>query len=381
MISGEKARVKAPEESAGTREYRAASVWAAMLALAAVIGAALMIGRWVSHSSPAKVETRTWTAMGTLVSVSLCEPDRKKQEALFQEAVQRVGRIEEILSAHMPDSELSRLNRLPPEQKMRVPRELWNAVGAGKAWNGKTHGVFDITAGPLIQLWKAAGKDQKVPTAAEIETALDRMGVDRLALDETDSTVMKTGEVSIDLGGLGKGFAADDIARLLEERGQTSALVAMSGDIRAVGRRPDGRPWRVGIQDPRKPDELGPIVTVVEISDMAVSTSGNYRRFVEIDGRHYSHIVDPRTGRTAENVPSVSVIGPNALTTDILGTSLSVLGVDEGLKLVESMEGVEALFMMVDDLGELVLTRSSGFARFEASDSANGNDRALQQRR
>jgi len=361
------AEAQSSEERAKARGYLTAPFWAVLLAVAAAAGAALLIGRWASHSRPANVETRSWKAMGTIVSISLCETDGDRQEALFEQVVQRVGHIEEILSAHMPTSELGRLNRLPPGQKMRLSRELWNAVNIGKNWNGKTHGAFDITAAPLIDLWKTAGKVQKVPTAAEIQKTLDRMGVDKLALDDSDWTVMKTAAVSIDLGGLGKGFVADDIAGLLKERGTTSALIAMSGDIRALGRHPDGRPWRVGIQDPRRPDELGPVVTVVEVSDMAVSTSGNYRRFVEIDGRHYSHIVDPRSGRTAENVPSVSVIGPDALTTDILGTALSVMGVDDGLKLVESMAGVEALFIMLDDSGLLILTRSSGFARYEAS--------------
>ena len=371
-LSEKKPDTRSPSESATAGGYRAMPVWVVLVALAAVGGAALLTGRWTSHARPAIAETRSWTAMGTIVSVSLCETDRGRQEALFEQVVRRVGRIEEILSAHMPDSELSRLNRLPLGQNMRVSCELWDAVNAGKEWNGKTRGAFDITAGPLIQLWKTAGKVQKAPNETEIAAVLNKMGVDKLVLDKNARTVMKTAGVSIDLGGLGKGFAADDIAHLLKERGAASALVAMSGDIRALGRRPDGRPWRVGIQDPRHPDELGPIVTVVEVSDMAVSTSGNYRRFVEIDGKHYSHIVDPRTGRTAQNVPSVSVIGPDALTTDILGTALSVLGVDDGLKRVESMPGIEALFMEVDDSDELVLTRSSGFARYEACAGVNG---------
>jgi thiamine biosynthesis lipoprotein len=248
---------------------------------------------------------------------------------------------------------------------MRVSRELWDAVNAGIIWNGKTHGAFDITAAPLIHLWEKAGEMQRVPTARELELARSEMGVSKFVLHENGWTILKTAGVTIDLGGLGKGFTSDDIATLLQRQGVVSALVAMSGDIRAMGQRPDGRPWRVGIQDPRYPDDLSAIVTAIHLSDMAVSTSGNYRRFVEIDGKHCSHIVDPRSGWTVENVPSVSVIGPDALTTDILGTALSVLGVAEGLKLVESLEGVESLFMVVNDSGELILTRSSGFAEYE----------------
>ena len=367
-----RAEARSPVEHAKAPEYRAALFWAMLLALAVIAGAALVTGRRASHARPANVETRSWTAMGTIVSLSLYEADPNREGALFGQVEQRVNHLEEILSSHIQASELSRLNRLHSGQKMRVSQKLWDAVNAGKFWNDKTLGAFDITAGPLIRLWKKAGEVRKVPTETELEAARDEMGVDKIKLYANDRTILKKADVTIDLGGLGKGFTADDIASLLQNQGVASALVAMSGDIRALGRRPDGKPWRVGIQDPRYPDDFGALATVVQLTDMAVSTSGNYRRFVEIGGKHYSHIVDPRSGRTAENVPSVSVIGPDALTTDILGTALSVLGVADGLKLVESIEGVEALFMVIDDSGELILMRSSGFARYEDSISMKG---------
>ncbi|MBN1907752.1 MAG: FAD:protein FMN transferase [Deltaproteobacteria bacterium] len=313
-----------------------------------------------------EIETRTWEAMGTQISISLCGDDKEKQGVLFDEIASRVNHLETILSSHMPDSELNRLNKLPVNLKMKISDELWDAINAGKSWNARTLGVFDITAGPLIKMWKAAGKNRLLPSDQEIKRALEKIGAEKITLEHTDSTVSKNAEISIDLGGLGKGFTADNIIDLLKGRGEKAALVAMSGDIRAMGNRPDGRHWRVGIQDPRFPENPDALVTVVELTDMAVSTSGNYRRYVEINGRHYSHIVDPRTGLTAENVPSVSVIAPDTITTDIMGTALSVLGVNEGLKLVESMKGVEALFMEVNDAGELILTRSSGYAHYEA---------------
>ncbi|MBN1277510.1 MAG: FAD:protein FMN transferase, partial [Deltaproteobacteria bacterium] len=234
-----------------------------------------------------------------------------KKEELFKRIKKRISLLENILSSHLPDSELEKLNNSPVSRKMTVPTELYDAVNAGIAWNIKTSGAFDITAGPLITLWKNAGKTGHVPTDREIESAMKNTGIDKIVLERSDFSIMKTVNVSIDLGGLGKGFTADDIAGLLKENGQESALIAMSGDIRAVGRRPDGRLWRVGVQDPRYPENLNALVTIVEIGDMAVSTSGNYRRFVEINGKRYSHIIDPRTGRTADNVPSVSVIGPD----------------------------------------------------------------------
>lgn len=313
-----------------------------------------------------KSETRTWEAMGTQVSITLCGDDKRQQDALFKEIARCANHLETILSSHMPDSELNRLNNLPVNQKMRISNELWDAINAGKNWHSETLGVFDITAGPIIKMWKTASKNNLLPSDEEIKTALKSIGAEKIILEHADSTVLKKSQISIDLGGLGKGFTADNIIALLKGHGVTSALVAMSGDINALGYRPDGKPWRVGIQDPRFPENPDALVTVVELKDMAVSTSGNYRRFVEIGGKRYSHIVDPRTGLTAEEVPSVSVIGPDTVTTDILGTALSILGVKQGLKLVESMKGVEALFMEVNGAGELILTRSSGFNKYEA---------------
>ncbi len=308
--------------------------------------------------------------MGTQISISLCGDDKNKQDVLFDEIEGRVNHLEKILSSHMPDSELNRLNHLPVNQKMIISDELWDAINSGMKWNPVTLGTFDIAAGPIIKMWKSAGKNRLLPSDQEIKRALENIGVEKIILEESDSTILKKAPISIDLGGLGKGFTADNIISLLKGHGETSALVAMSGDIRALGHRPDGKPWRVGIQDPRFPENPEALVTVVELTDMAVSTSGNYRRYVEINGSHYSHIVDPRTGLTAENVPSVSVIGPDTITTDIMGTALSVLGVNEGLKLVESMKGVEALFMEVNDAGELILTRSSGYDKYEIGISA-----------
>lgn len=310
--------------------------------------------------------------MGTVINITLCGDDKNKQYLLFDEITGRVNLLEKILSSHMPDSELNRINNLPVNHKITISDELWDAINAGKNWNTRTLGTFDITAGPLIKMWKSAGKNNLLPSDQEIKRALEKIGVEKIILEHADSIVLKKDEISIDLGGLGKGFTAENIITLLKGHGETSALVAMSGDIRALGNRPDGKPWRVGIQDPRFPENPDALVTVIKLTDMAVSTSGNYRRFVEIDGKQYSHIVDPRTGSTAEKVPSVSVIAPDTITTDIMDTALSVLGVKEGLKLVESMKGVEALFMEVNNAGELILTRSGGFAHYEAdSDTEN----------
>ena len=168
-------------------------------------------------------------------------------------------------------------------------------------------GTFDIAVGPLVELWQTCGKLNRLPTAEEFARVKPLLGAGRIILDPAGRTIrFPVAGMRLDLGGL-KGFIADEVTKLLVRRGVKSALVAMAGDIHALGRNLGGGPWRVGVQDPRNPEG---IVATLDLADRSVSTSGNYERFVEIQGRRYSHIVDPRTGRTAESVPSVTVIAP-----------------------------------------------------------------------
>ena len=268
-------------------------------------------------------------------------------------------------------SALAAVNAGAAQRPVAAPDDLYRAIEAGVRWYPKTLGCFDITVGPLIGLWKSCAKENRLPTEEEFTRVKQLLGADRIVLDPAAHTVRYPVEgMRVDLGGLGKGFVADEVLRVLTRRGVRAALISMSGDIYAFGRKPGGQPWRVGVRDPRHPDAPGAFVTVLNLADRAVSTSGNYERYVEIQGKRYSHIVDPRTGRTADGVPSVTVIGPNTLATDVLDTSLSVLGVQEGLKVVAQLPGVEAMFVTVDGKGDAHLTRSPGFAACEVPGAA-----------
>jgi len=330
---------------------------------------------WMAGSGERRFSA-TRIMLGTDVTVTVVSSGQASAKANMEAAFARIAALEKCLSAHTKDSELSRAVRSSVHEPVSISPDLFAALSAGAAWHKRTKGTFDITIGPLLSLWKKCGKENRLPSDKEIEEAKSRMGVPEIVLDPAARTIRLSGRsLQIDLGGLGKGFCADEAAKTLRKRGVDAALVAVAGDIYALGSRPDGTPWSVGVQDPRDPNNRKALLTTLYLTDWAVSTSGNYQRFVTIQGQRYSHIVDPRTGRPADAVPSVTVVGPNTLTTDILGTALSILGVEDGLAMVEDMPGIEALFVTVGANKQLHLTRSRGFARYEMPNADKSDSR------
>lgn len=339
-----------------------------VLLVLGLVAAGLALGRRPHATDATASETRA--IMGTTVAVTVVAESEEAAAASIAAAFARIEALDRVLSAHRQDSELARLNREGAQRPVPVSADLYRILDAAVRWHARTLGAFDVTVGPLIGLWKQCGRENRLPTPEEIERVRPLLGANRIELDPAARTVKLPVEgMRIDLGGLGKGFVADEVAQLLVRRGVTRALVSMSGDIYALGPRADGQPWRVGVQDPRRPYNPDALVTVLALADRAVSTSGNYQRYVEIQGKRYSHIIDPRTGRTADDVPSVTVIGPDTLTTDILDTAFSVLGVEQSRQLLERLPGVEALFITPDADGRAQATRSKGFARYELPDT------------
>jgi len=351
------------------------SKWQAAAAVAvlllALVAAAILARKKEAPSSAASAETRSM--LGTAVTLTVAAGDEASCGEHLRAGFERVAALERSLSAWSPDSELTTVVREAATKPVRLSEDLFAALSLGVEWHRRTRGAFDITVSPLLKLWRTCGRENRLPGPEELAAARGRLGVNKIELNASARTVRFAKEgLRVDLGGLGKGYVADEVVKLLRQRGVNSALVAIAGDIYAMGRRPDGKPWRIGVQDPRRADAPTALLTTLDISDRAVSTSGNYQRFVEIQGRRYSHIVDPRTGLSAERVPSVTVIGPNTVTTDILGTALSVLGVKDGLALVEAMPGVEVMFVTFDLENRPHLVRSSGFSRYEATADRTG---------
>jgi len=364
-----------------TKPAGGAARWPIVLASAAVVVmvATAMLTRIrqrrVEHQAPpansagpAVTLSETRKILGTFVTMTVVASDERLAGQHIHAAFDRIAELDRVLSTYRSDSEMAAVNSGAAHRPVAVSDDLFAAIRSGVEWHGHSRGAFDVAVGPLLDLWRTCGKADRVPSQDELSRVRRVLGADRIELDEAARTVrFPVDGMRVDLGGLGKGYCADEVHDLLESRGVTSALIAAAGDIRALGKRADGGPWRIGIQDPRNPDSSEALLAVVELAGLSVSTSGNYRRFVTIRGRRYSHIKDPRTGLCADHVPSVTVIGPDTVTTDVLGTALSVLGVEEGMAWVEQMPEIEALFITFAEQDAPQFARSSGFGKYESA--------------
>jgi len=314
---------------------------------------------------------RTRRLIGTHVTITVVTTDPAsgpravRAERAIKKAFGRIARIEALVSRWKPASEVSKINRHAGKSPVRVSEDTFRVLALSKQFARRTDGAFDITVGPFIRLWKEAQKRGRAPADAERRRASALVGADLLLLDADRSTAqLKNHGMMIDLGAIAKGYCVDQAIRALKAEGVSNALVDAGGDIFALGKREDRTVWRLGVQNPDLSSKRR-MLGVVEVSDLAVATSGSYRQYRRIGARHYSHIIDPRSGVPADYVPSVTVIAPDATTADALATGLSVMGAEAGLRLVESMPGVEALLIQRRGQG-LEFRRSSGFRAYEA---------------
>ena len=247
------------------------------------------------------------------------------------------------MSAKLADSELSSFNASPAGKIVELSSPLMEVLRRAMEISARSDGAFDVTCRPVLQLWKQAGKAGRLPDETALRDALQRVGYTKIKLRETGAEKQTEG-VSVDLGGIAKGYGIDRALEAIRDSGCEGGLVDVGGDIRCFGRSRSGRKWRIGIRNPFDP-RSEKMLAVAALDDGAVCTSGNYFRFTEIDGRRYSHIVDPRTGRPVDAAPSVTVVAPTAITADAWATALSVLGAD-GLARLEKEEGVEAMMIV-----------------------------------
>jgi len=314
------------------------------------------------QSGTETIPTAERQLMGTFVEIKVVPFRDLPFDDAMESAFARIREIDSLMSNFKDDSEISALNR---NGKAVVSRDTLAVIKRSQEIAELTDGAFDITVCPLISLWKRAAKENKLPDEAQLKATLAKVGYGKLSVDERSGVVKFAVEgMSVDLGGIAKGYAVDAAAKVLREFGCQDFLVNAGGDLYAAGTRPDGQPWHVGIQDPRYPAPMGRVMDAyLLISERAVATSGNYQQFVTIEGKRYSHIIDPRSGYPADAVPSVTVIARDCTTADALATALSVLGVEKGLKLVENLPDCEALLITVS--GEkLEFHQSSGFSKF-----------------
>jgi thiamine biosynthesis lipoprotein len=274
--------------------------------------------------------------MGVPVRILVYASEESVANAAVHAAFDRIRQLNLIFSDYDEDSEISRLCRTSkPGQPVRVSRELSEVLAVSLDLSRRSHGAFDVTVGPLVDLWRKSRRSKRLPAPEALAEAKTRVGYQAVRLDPSRHTVeLKKSGMRLDFGGIAKGYAANEARDVLKARGLTRALVALSGDISA-GDPPPGQPgWRVAIPGGTSADD--PAEEAIWLKNAAVSTSGDAHQFVEIGGRRYSHLVDPKTGLGMTRRISVTVIATKGLTADGLDSTAAILGPQEGLELIET---------------------------------------------
>lgn len=295
--------------------------------------------------------------MGTEVSVHLWSDDPEIGKALLDEVFQEAARIDRLMSTYKDDSEISQINRLAADSAVVVGQELFELIRRSIEISHLTDGAFDITYDSVGQHYDF--RKHLRPDDGTVAAELANIDYRFLQLDDSKNTIrfLKKG-VRINLGGIAKGYVVKRGIDMLREHGVRNAVVTAGGDSRLLGDR-RGRPWMIGIRDPRVDGE---VAISVPLEDEAISTSGDYERFFDEDGIRYHHIIHPGTGAPAGGVHSATVFGPDAVVTDALSTSVFILGVDKGLRLIAMLPEYESI--VIDANGQVYY--SDGLARPDA---------------
>lgn len=285
--------------------------------------------------------------MGSLVRIKLYAPDAALAKAGFEAAFGRIAALDQKLSDYRDDSELNRVCAGAVGHPVKVSEDLFRVLWASQKLAEQTDGAFDITLGPVIRLWRQARRDRVHPSPDALQEARSRCGFRKLHLDRGNRTAMldQTG-MRLDLGGIAKGYAAGEALEALSRLGITSALVAASGDLAFSHAPPGRRGWTIGLDSLDRPD--APFSRVLELSDAAVSTSGDTEQYVEIGGKRYSHIIDSATEEAVDGKLTVSVVARRGMTADSLATAVYLLGAARGIALVKRYPGAAAILVARD---------------------------------
>lgn len=268
--------------------------------------------------------------MGVAVQMIVFAPTEEAARAGCRAAFDRLAAIEQVASDYRPSSELMQLVGHPPGEAVPLSDDLWTLLSRSQELAARTAGAFDITVGPLVQLWRAARRERARPSPAALDEALGRSGYDKLRLDaETRTATLAVAGMRLDLGGIAKGYGADEALAVLRQHGLERALVQAGGEA-VVGAPPPGLSgWRLELPAPPGED-----TAVLSLCDAAVASSGDTYQYVELDGVRYSHIVDPRTGLGLTTRAMAVVVAPDGLTADSLATAACVLGPEQGTALL-----------------------------------------------
>jgi thiamine biosynthesis lipoprotein len=284
--------------------------------------------------------------MGNRFVITVSAENSHMGESLIDEAVGEIQRIESLLTTFSENSQTNQINENAGKKAIIVDEELFGLIERAQRISELTNGAFDLSYGSLDKrFWNFDKTMSQLPDPITAKEKVKLINYKKILLDKAKGTVLlKDKGMRIGFGGIGKGYAADKAAQLLRKKGVTSGIVNASGDLITWGNQPNGNPWTISLAHPDLPKQA---FSKLNISNLAVATSGNYEKFVMIDGKKYSHTINPKTGYPVSGIKSVSIICPIAELADALATPVTIMGVDAGLNLINQLKGVECI--IIDD--------------------------------
>ncbi len=302
--------------------------------------------------SQERVFKETRFAMYTVTSITVSSSSEKKALTAIDAAFKEIEKLERLMNFYSKDSEITVINNNAGMGPVRVSPETFEVIDKAVFTAESTDGSFDVTVGPLVKLWDFQNKI--VPDDKAIKERLKVVGYKNIVLDKREGSVfLRKKGMQIDLGGIVKGYSADKAVAVLKSNGIASGIVAVGGEVKAFGRKPDGTLWNIGIKNPRQKSDADEILATLRLSDKAVSTSGDYEKFFEKNGTWYHHILDPKTGYPVYRCRSATIVADDAVFTDAFATGIFVLGPQRGMEVLKRL-GFEGL--IVDHEGAIYTT-------------------------
>lgn len=305
---------------------------------------------FATHASGAQVmRIRDTLLMGGHFGITIVADDSLTAEQYIDTVITEITRIENLISDWRPSTQVSAINRNAGVSPVKVDAELLELTAQAVKMSELTNGAFDISFAAMEKIWKFDGSIMEMPAPEVVAKAREKVGYRNILINKDSSTIfLKLPGMKIGFGALGEGYAADRCRDIMLAHGVKAGLINATGDICTWGERPDGKPWKIGIRHPFK---SGQILDVLKVHG-AVTTSGSYEKYTMIDGKRYSHIINPATGYPATGLTSVTVLGSSAETANACSTSMMVLGKEKGLALLKQFKGYSCI--MVTDKGRII---------------------------
>ena len=331
----------------------------------AVLAACLIVAIYFSARSNRQIELDSGhrLVMGTFARIVVIAEDFNTAKKCIETALAEIHKVDDLMSDYKSDSEISLINKDAAKTAVHLSKATYEVLQRSIEFSKLTDGAFDVTVGPLVDLFHTAEKKQVAPTKEQISQAKSKVGFEKLKLDDKSKTVQFAIEgMRLDLGGIAKGYAIDKAVEALQTSGAIGGMVDLGGDIRCFGAPPKGRNhWLIGVQNPNLDEDIAErnLVLKLKLANGASATSGDYQQFVLIEGRRYSHIIDRKTGASAQGLSSVTIIADNATDADVLATAVSVMGAEKGLELIESTSDTEAILILAGKALKFITTANA----------------------